>query len=242
MRKFKKLIKWSIIIGLSYFILTTLYFGYDDIDSEKGIYKFYWSGLRGLWEDDRAFGFKTDEIVETKLNGVDGPYLIADTLFYVDKNSQFLQHKIDTSKVISVQTNCVQLPNFLVTLKRNIFIEDDFYEMPSKLIAISDIEGNFTGFYSFLLVNKVIDQNAKWIFGDGHLVLNGDFIDRGDQVTQVLWLIYSLEEQAKQQGGKVHYILGNHEVMNMYGDVSYNDFKYMEVARRISKQRIGIKE
>lgn len=236
MSRFKKILKWSVIICSSYFIFTTLYFGYDDIDSKKGIYKFYWSGLRGLWTKDKVFGFKTNEIVKTKLNGVDGPYIIDDYLYYVNKNNQLVTEKINASKTINVITNCKQLPKFTVTLKDSIPIENDLYETPNKLIAISDIEGNFIAFFSFLLANKVIDQNARWIFGSGHLVLNGDFFDRGNQVTQVLWLIYSLEEQAKKQGGKVHFILGNHEIMNMYGDVSYNDFKYMEAARKISNQ------
>lgn len=236
MKILKKLIKWSIIIGASYFILTTLYFGYDDIDSEKGIYKFYWSGLRGAWEDDGAFGFKIDKPVETKLNGVDGPYVFSDSLFYVDKNDVFHSKEVDSNRTITVETSCELLPKFLVSLKDSIFIEEEQYETPTKLIAISDIEGNFTGFYSLLLANKVIDKNANWIFGNGHLVLNGDFFDRGREVLQVLWLIYSLESQAISHEGKVHYILGNHEIMNLYGDVSYNDFKYLEIAKRISKQ------
>ena len=106
--------------------------------------------------------------------------------------------------------------------------------MPNKLIAISDIEGNISGFYSFLVHNKVIDENFNWIFGQGHLVLNGDFFDRGSNVTEVLWLIYHLENQAEKSGGKVHFILGNHEMMNLYGDSSYNDRKYIELAKQVS--------
>jgi hypothetical protein len=60
----------------------------------------------------------------------------------------------------------------------------------------------------------------------GHLVLVGDFVDRGTMVTEVLWLIYSLESQAEAAGGKVHYILGNHEIMNMNGDHHYVHPRY----------------
>ncbi|WP_316767702.1 metallophosphoesterase [Pedobacter frigiditerrae] len=224
------------IIALSYFIITTLYFGYDDIDSEKGIYKFYWSGLNGLWKKDKPFGFKKDEPVITYLDGIDGPYIYGDTIYVVDENSKLQQYKLNGSKNFTVNTLCKELPKFNVTLRETIVGEAQQHDMPSKLIAISDIEGNFAGFYSFLVANNVIDKDANWIFGNGHLVLNGDFIDRGNEVAQVLWLIYHLENQASKHGGKVHYILGNHEIMNMYGDVSYNDFKYIEVAKRISKQ------
>ncbi len=235
MKKIIKILKWSIIITVCYFIISTLYFGYDDIDSEKGIYKFYWSGIRGLWEENRDFGFKIDKEVKFNLNGVDGPYLINDTLFYVNRNNQLFKKSLNGKRNVVVETNSNVLPKFTVELKDSVALEKSIYKMPKKLIAISDIEGNFIGFYSFLLANKIIDRNGKWIFGDGHLVINGDFFDRGDQVSQVLWLIYSLEQQAEHQGGKVHFILGNHEIMNLYGDVSYNDFKYIEVAKRISK-------
>ncbi len=236
MNKLKKIAKWALIIGVAYFLLTTLYFGYDDIDSEKGMYKFYWSGLNGLWKKDKPFGFKKDEPVDTYLNGIDGPYIYGDTVFSVDENSKLQLSKLSSDKSFTVKTLCNQLPKFNVALKETLVSEAHQYEIPKKIIAISDIEGNFNGFYSFLVSNEVIDKDANWIFGAGHLVLNGDFVDRGNEVTQVLWLIYHLENQALKQGGKVHYILGNHEIMNMYGDVSYNDFKYIEVAKRISKQ------
>ncbi len=45
----------------------------------------------------------------------------------------------------------------------------------------------------------------------------GDMFDRGDQVTECLWLVYALEETAKAAGGYVHFILGNHELMNLQG-------------------------
>jgi len=236
MQKLKKIVKWSLIIGLSYFVITTIYFGYDDTDGEKGIHKFYWSGLNGLWKKNKDFGFKKYEPVTTYLDGIDGPYIYGDTVFAVDENNKFQTYKLSDDKNIAVKTSCDQLPNFNIALRDAIVSEPQQYEMPDKLIAISDIEGNFSGLYSFLVSNKVIDKNANWIFGNGHLVLNGDFVDRGNQVTQVLWLIYHLENQASKQGGKVHYILGNHEIMNIYGDASYSDDKYKEVAKRISKQ------
>jgi hypothetical protein len=79
----------------------------------------------------------------------------------------------------------------------------------------------------------VIDENFNWTFGKGHLVLNGDFFDRGRQVTECLWLIYSLEEKARKEGGYVHFILGNHEIMNLSGDIRYVKDKYKQNAKKI---------
>ena len=56
-------------------------------------------------------------------------------------------------------------------------------------------------------------------------------------VTEVLWLIYSLEEKAKAAGGYVHYILGNHEIMNMSNDLRYVQNRYMR-ACCIDEQRV----
>lgn len=118
--------------------------------------------------------------------------------------------------------------SFFFSLKDKINTEPCLFENPDKLIAISDIEGNFFALYDFLLNNKVIDKNNKWMFGTGHIVLTGDIFDRGLKVTECLWFIYYLEQEAVKHGGYVHFILGNHEIMNMSGDLRYVRNKYFE--------------
>ncbi|WAC03282.1 hypothetical protein N7U66_06875 [Lacinutrix neustonica] len=73
------------------------------------------------------------------------------------------------------------------------------------MVVISDIEGNYEAFASFLFANKIMDENHNWIFGTGHLVLVGDFVDRGKNVTQVLGLFTSLS--IKQKSSMAWYIL-----------------------------------
>ena len=65
--------------------------------------------------------------------------------------------------------------------------------------------------------------------------------DRGTNVTQCLWLIYMLEQEAEKAGGMVHFILGNHEVMNLLGQTEYVDEKYMALAHRLSGKEDAIK-
>jgi hypothetical protein len=115
---------------------------------------------------------------------------------------------------------------FTLRLKQDMYNEPAEYKMPSKMLVISDIEGNFVALLKLLLYNNVIDKYLKWTFGEGHLVLVGDCFDRGEQVVECLWLIYSLEEKAKRDGGYVHFILGNHEIMNLNGDWRYVHPKY----------------
>lgn len=116
---------------------------------------------------------------------------------------------------------------FSFKLKKSIVNEPDNYPLPPKMLVISDIEGNFEGFESILTGAGVIDSQFNWTFGNGHLILPGDFLDRGLNVSECLWLIYKLETEAEQAGGKVHFILGNHEVMNMREDLRYVRKKYL---------------
>jgi hypothetical protein len=74
----------------------------------------------------------------------------------------------------------------------------------------------------------VVDGQYRWTFGKGHLVVLGDVADRGQQVTECLWFIRALEDCAKAAGGRVHMILGNHEVMLATGDHRYVNPKYTE--------------
>src|SRR5215210_5021380 len=116
--------------------------------------------------------------------------------------------------------------SFKFQLKDSLEIEPTEYVLPDKMLVISDIEGNFKGFKSILAGNSIVDNNLNWTFGKNHLVLVGDFFDRGLNVTECLWLIYKLENEAEQQGGKVHFILGNHEMMNLKGQLKYVRGKY----------------
>lgn len=107
------------------------------------------------------------------------------------------------------------------------------YNNIEKLVALSDIHGQYDIFISLLRNNLVIDERNNWIFGSGHLVINGDIFDRGNRVTEILWLVFKLENQAKVNGGKVHFLLGNHEVMVINNDLRYIDPKYNTTARRL---------
>jgi hypothetical protein len=46
-----------------------------------------------------------------------------------------------------------------------------------------------------------------------------------------LWLLYKLEDEAREKGGNVHTILGNHDVMNLSGDYRYVQQKYFDNAK-----------
>jgi len=90
-----------------------------------------------------------------------------------------------------------------------------------RIIAIGDIHGDYDAFTTILRSADLIDKKGKWIAGKTHLVQMGDMLDRGPDSRKVMDLLISLEKQAAKAGGRVHSLLGNHEAMNLYGDLRY---------------------
>ena len=100
------------------------------------------------------------------------------------------------------------------------------YSGVEKVVVISDVHGQFDLMRELLLAGGVMDEDHNWTLGQGHLVVNGDNMGRGDQVLPILWLFFQLEQQALAQGGRVHMIVGNHELMALNGDLRYIHRKY----------------
>jgi hypothetical protein len=119
-------------------------------------------------------------------------------------------------------------------------IEPAKYQGVEKIFVISDIHGQFQWFKSLLLNNKIVDKKMRWRWGKGHLVILGDVFDRGEYVTEALWAIHQLEQQARAKGGKVHYLLGNHEVLILRGNQEYIHPKYKQVTEEILKTNISV--
>lgn len=100
------------------------------------------------------------------------------------------------------------------------------FKKASKITVISDIHGQYDLMVALLKNHGVIDENLNWDYGKGHLVINGDILDRGDKVTEILWLAFKLAQQANKVGGRLHYLVGNHELMVLTGDHRYLNEKY----------------
>ena len=158
----------------------------------------------------------------------DGPYVASNgesaRLMWIEDGK-----KRDT--VVLIKDNFVfDRPNLpKVDMSALSFKEDQFnrYEDVPKFVAISDIHGQYDLFLALMRAHEVIDTSGNWIYGDGHLVIVGDVFDRGPKVTETLWFLFDLEKEAEKAGGKVHVLLGNHELMIMHGDVRYVNPKYL---------------
>jgi len=89
---------------------------------------------------------------------------------------------------------------------------------PQRIIAIGDIHGSLDGFTAILKKTGLIDDQHKWTGGRTQLLQTGDYTDRGEGTRAVMDLLMVLERQAKDAGGRVVVLLGNHEVMNLIGE------------------------
>jgi hypothetical protein len=90
-----------------------------------------------------------------------------------------------------------------------------------SLYIVGDTHGDFDALFSGLQHAGLVDAAGQWTGGRSHLVFAGDLTDRGPDVLRVLWFVYRLEQEAARAGGRVHVILGNHEVMVLLGDLRY---------------------
>jgi len=102
-------------------------------------------------------------------------------------------------------------------------------ETKEPIFVLGDIHGQYDRMLKNLLDHGVINKQLKWDWGKGHLVFVGDIFDRGNKVTETLWLIYRLEQEAEKAGGQVHITFGNHELMVLNKDNRYiaRDYKYL---------------
>ena len=90
-----------------------------------------------------------------------------------------------------------------------------------RVVALSDPHGAFEALLDTLEHAGVIDADGDWAGGETHLVVVGDMLDRGSDSRRIMDLVMKLEAQAPETGGMVHLTLGNHEVMNLVGDLRY---------------------
>jgi len=97
----------------------------------------------------------------------------------------------------------------------------DTFQDVRRIVAIGDVHGDYQSLLDLLRTAALVDAKGAWTGGATHLVLTGDMIDRGDHSAQVLDLLMDLEPQARKAGGRLHALIGNHEAMDIYGDLRY---------------------
>jgi hypothetical protein len=176
------------------------------------------------------------KVLNVPYQGVsDGPHVMQSvtgrTAIWVYKGETHAQ-EINSKDSQSIEYNGVKATLWNNTPKE---VKQLVYNGNFKIGAVSDIHGQYDTFIKLLKNNGVIDNQEKWSFGNGHFVVAGDIFDRGPQVTEVLWFLYDLEKQAEEKGGKLHVLLGNHDVMVLNGNLRSVHPKYTEIGKILEK-------
>ncbi len=97
----------------------------------------------------------------------------------------------------------------------------DTFEEVERIVAVGDVHGDVEALTAVLRMAGLIDEKGGWIGGKAHLVQTGDIADRAPRTRDCYELLMRLEREALAAGGRVHVLIGNHEVMNMLGDLRY---------------------
>jgi hypothetical protein len=92
---------------------------------------------------------------------------------------------------------------------------------PTRIVAVSDVHGAYDSLVSILKASELLDDKLAWSGGRATLVVVGDMLDRGSGSRRVLELLMRLEGEASAAGGRAQLVLGNHEVMNLTGELDY---------------------
>ncbi|MBI1750406.1 MAG: metallophosphoesterase [Acidobacteria bacterium] len=108
---------------------------------------------------------------------------------------------------------------------------------PARVVAVGDVHGDYDAFVAILQQAGLIDSRLRWTGKNATLVQTGDFLDRGAKCREVTDLLMDLEKQAPRKGGRVVTLLGNHEVMNIMGDLRYAQPMYAGFADKSSEHR-----
>lgn len=137
-----------------------------------------------------------------------------------------------------VPTRCAQrwpiiVPEKILASPKTVFESE-------KVAVIADVHGQFKLATELLKAQHIIDGELNWQFGKNHLVVLGDMMGRGPQVTEFLWFLYELEQQASMAGGVVHVMIGNHEAMSLQGDIRYTNQKYQATSSLLNQSYLNL--
>ena len=107
-----------------------------------------------------------------------------------------------------------------------------------RIVAVGDLHGDYSAWIDIARDAQLVDAANKWIGGRTLLVQTGDIVDRGADSLKIIRHLQKLDGEARRAGGRVIVLLGNHEAMQVTGDLRYvTPGEYAAFADRQSKAR-----
>ena len=89
---------------------------------------------------------------------------------------------------------------------------DETQNTASRIVVIGDLHADIGVTRQAFQLAGASDGADAWVGGELIIVQLGDFIGRSDDERQVLDFLLAMRDKAEAGGGKVHVLIGNHEV------------------------------
>jgi hypothetical protein len=90
-----------------------------------------------------------------------------------------------------------------------------------RIVAVGDLHGDFAAWRAITEAAGLTDRRGRWTGGKTVLVQTGDVVDRGPDGLKIVEDLMRLQREAARARGRVVTLVGNHEAMNMTGDLRY---------------------
>jgi hypothetical protein len=94
-------------------------------------------------------------------------------------------------------------------------------QQPQRIVAVGDLHGDYDAWVAIANAAGLTDAGGGWAGGRTTLVQLGDVTDRGPDSLKIIRSLQRLQREAPRAGGSVVVVLGNHEAMNVIGDLRY---------------------
>ena len=114
-----------------------------------------------------------------------------------------------------------QLPHMKARLRPAALLLVAAVASGCRLVALGDVHGDIGNARRALHATGIVDGDGHWAGGCATLVQTGDVVDRGLESLGALRYFARLQQEARVAGGEVVLLLGNHEMMNLAGDVRF---------------------
>jgi len=119
-----------------------------------------------------------------------------------------------------------------------MFAAPDRVQASPRIVAVGDLHGDYEAYEAIVRAAGLVDGRGRWAGGNTIFVQTGDIADRGPDSLRIMRHLMQLQRQAPRAGGRVVALVGNHEAMNVTGDLRYvHPGEYAAFADRNSERR-----